>query len=76
MIGLLFSPIGRYALIGIIVIMVLAGGYVKIQSDAVNSIKAQANSDALKRTQNAVTAGDAVDVSPDRLLQDDGHRRD
>ncbi len=76
MIGLLFSPIGRYILIGGIVIVALGGVYVKIRSDAINEIKAQATSDALKRTQDAIAAGDAAAVSPDRLLQDDGHRRD
>ena len=76
MIGLLFSPIGRYILIGGIVIVALGGVYVKIRSDAINEIKAQATSDVLKRTQDAIAAGDAAAVSPDRLLQNDGHRRD
>lgn len=76
MIGLLLSPLGRYILIGGIVIVVLGGVYVKIRSDAINEVKAQATSDALKRTQDAIAAGDAAAVSPDRLLQDDGHRRD
>jgi hypothetical protein len=76
MIGLLLSPLGRYILIGGIVIVALGGVYVKIRSDAINEVKAQATSDALKRTQDAIAAGDAAAVSPDRLLQDDGHRRD
>ncbi len=76
MIGLLFSPLGRYILIGGLVIVALGGVYVKIRSDAINEVKAQATSDALKRTQDAIAAGDAAAVSPDRLLQDDGHRRD
>jgi hypothetical protein len=76
MIGLLFSPLGRYILIGGVLIVALGGVYVKIRSDAINEIKAQATSDALKRTQDAIAAGDAAAVSPDRLLQDDGHRRD
>ena len=76
MIGLLLSPLGRYILIGGLVIVALGGVYVKIRSDAINEVKAQAISDALKRTQDAIAAGDAAAVSPDRLLQDDGHRRD
>jgi hypothetical protein len=76
MIGLLFSPLGRYILIGGIVIVALGGVYVKIRSDAINEVKAQATSDALKRTQDAITAGDRAVVSPDRLLENDGHRRD
>ena len=76
MIGLLFSPLGRYILIGGLVIVALGGVYVKIRSDAINEVKAQATSDALKRVQDAIAAGDAAAVSSDRLLQDDGHRRD
>jgi hypothetical protein len=76
MIGLLFSPLGRYILIGGIVIVALGGVYVKIRSDAINEIKAEATADALKRVQDAISAGDNAAVSPDRLLQNDGHRRD
>jgi hypothetical protein len=76
MIGLLFSPLGRYILIGGVLIVALGGVYVKIRSDAINEIKAEATADALKRTQDAIAAGDAAAVSPDRLLQNDGHRRD
>lgn len=76
MIGLLFTPLGRYLLIGGLAVMVLGGVYVKIRSDAVDEIRAQATSDALKRMQDAIISGDAAAVSPDRLLQDDGHRRD
>jgi high-affinity K+ transport system ATPase subunit B len=76
MISLLFTPLGRYAIIGIVVVMALFGVYLKIRSDAVAEIEAKATSDVLRRTQDAIRAGDAVDTSPDRLLQSDGHRRD
>jgi type II secretory pathway pseudopilin PulG len=35
-----------------------------------------AQSDALHRVQNAIRSGDAVPSSPDRLRDNDGHRRD
>ena len=76
MITLLFSPLGRYMVIGGVLLMVLGGIYVKIRHDAVTDYKAAATSDALKRTQDAIAAGDAAAVSPDRLLDNDGHRRD
>ena len=76
MIGLLFSPLGRYILIGGAVLMVLGGVYLKIRSDAIAEVQAAATADALKRVQNAITAGDSAAVSPDRLLESDGHRRD
>lgn len=76
MIPLLFTPIGRYITLAVAVLMVLAGIYVKIRSDAVSDYKAEATQEVLERTQNAIRAGDNAVISPDRLLQDDGHRRD
>jgi hypothetical protein len=76
MIPFLFTPIGRYITIAVFVLMVLAGIYVKIRSDAVSDYKAEATQEVLERTQNAIRAGDNAVISPDRLLQDDGHRRD
>jgi len=76
MISFLFTPIGRYITIAAFALMVLAGIYVKIRSDAVSDYKAEATQEVLERTQNAIRAGDNAVISPDRLLQDDGHRRD
>jgi hypothetical protein len=76
MIPFLFTPIGRYITIAAFALMVLAGIYVKIRSDAVSDYKAEATQEILERTQNAIRAGDNAVISPDRLLQDDGHRRD
>jgi hypothetical protein len=76
MIAFLFSPIGRYVAIGLLVFVVLGGVYAKIRADAVAEIEAAATADAIRRMQNAVNAGDRVDVSPDGLLKSDGHKRD
>lgn len=76
MFSLLFTPLGRYAIIGGLVIMTAFSVYMKIRSDAVAEIEAKATSDALRRTQDAIRAGDAVDTSPGGLLKSDGHRRD
>jgi len=76
MIPFLFTPIGRYITMAAFALMVLAGIYVKIRSDAVSDYKAEATQEVLERTQNAIRAGDNAVISPDRLLQDDGHRRD
>ncbi len=76
MIGLLVSPITKYVLGAALLLTVSGGIYVKIREDAVNAEKARATSDALKRTQDAIAAGDAAAVGPDRLLENDGHRRD
>jgi high-affinity K+ transport system ATPase subunit B len=74
--SILFTPIGRYAIIAVIVMLTLSGVYFKIRSDAIAEVEAKAVADALRRTQDAVRAGDAVDVTPDGLLKSDGHKRD
>lgn len=76
MIGLLFSPLGRYLVIGGVIIMAISGVYLKIRSDAKAEIEAAAQADVLRRTQDALRAGDTVDVHPDRLRQPDRNSRD
>lgn len=76
MIGLLFSPLGRYIVIGGVVFMVLAGVYFKIRADAVEDMKAKAQADIIERTKDALDAASAVNLTPERLRESDGHRRD
>jgi hypothetical protein len=59
-----------------VAIMVLSGVYFKIRADAVAEIEAAATADALRRMGRAVNAGDAVDTSPERVRDSDGHKRD
>ena len=75
MFSLLFTPLGRYLAIGAVVVMVLGGIYFKIRADAVAEIEAAALADALRRTQNAINAGSAVDVRPERLRDEDPNER-
>ena len=74
--SLLFTPLGRYAVMAFIAIAVLSGVYYKIRRDAVAEIEAAATADVLRRTRNAVGASDALDLSPDRVRDADQHRRD
>ena len=75
MIAFLFSPIGRWiAGVGAI-LLILGGFYVKVRLDAERRIEAKGIKDTLTRTQDAIRAGDSVDVSPDSLRSDDGYRR-
>ena len=76
MIGLLFSPLGRYLLIGGAVIMALGGVYLKIRADAIEDMKAKAQADIIERTKDALDAASSVNLSPERLRESDGHRRD
>lgn len=76
MFSLLFTPIGRYAAIALAAAVLVFSTYMKIRSDAIDSVEAAATADVLRRTQNAVTAGDDVDTSFDGLLKSDGHKRD
>lgn len=76
MIALLLFPLGRYLLIGGILVLALGGWYLKVRSDAKAEVEAAAQADALRRTQDAIRAGDAIDVRPDRLREPDRNSRD
>jgi len=76
MIGLLFSPLGRYIVIGGVVFIALAGVYFKIRADAVEDMKAKAQADIIERTKDALDAANSVNLAPERLRESDGHRRD
>ena len=74
--SLLFTPVGRYAVIAAVILMTLTGVYYKIRRDAAAEVEAAATADVLRRTRNAVGASDAVNISPDRVRDPDQHRRD
>ena len=76
MIALLFSPLGRYIVLGGVALVALLTAYLWIRADAVSDYEARATSDALERVQGAHRAGESVDISPERLRDNDGHRRD
>jgi len=76
MIGLLLSPLGRYIVIGGVVFIALAGVYFKIRADAVEDMKAKAQADIIERTKDALDAANSVNLTPERLRESDGHRRD
>ena len=76
MFSLLLTPIGRYLTMAVVAVVVLGGVYFKIRADAIAEVEAKATADALRRVENAVRSGDAVDVTPDGLLKSDGHKRD
>ena len=76
MIPLLFSPLGRYIVIGGVILVALFGVYLKIRADVVNDMKAKAQADIIERTKDALDAANSVDLNPERLRDSDGHRRD
>lgn len=76
MIPFLFTPIGRYVAIAIVAVMLLGGIYYKIRADAVAEIEAAARADVLRRTQNAIHAGDSVADDPAKLRERDKYQRD
>ena len=71
MIPFLFPPIGRNIALGAIIVALFAGLYWKIRSDAVAEAEARRQQVELERLQNAIRAGDSVDVSPDGLRKPD-----
>jgi hypothetical protein len=74
--SLLFTPIGRYIGIALLLVMALGGVYAKIRHDAVAEVEAAATADVLRRTQRAVNSGDTVDLTPDGLRKSDNNARD
>ena len=76
MIAFLLTPIGRYVAIAIIVVVALTGVYSKIRADAIAEVEAAAQADVLRRTQNAIHAGDSVADDPAKLRERDKHQRD
>lgn len=72
----LLSPIGRWvAGIGV-TLLILGGIYAKITIDAKRRVEAQGTKESLTRTQDAVRAGDSIDITPDGLRANDSYRRD
>lgn len=76
MIALLLTPFGRYVGIAIIVFISLTGIYYKIRNDAVAEMEAKANIEIIRRTNEAISAGDRIDISPDRVRDHDKFQRD
>lgn len=72
----LLTPIGRYVAIAVVAVTIAGGLYMKIRSDAVAEYEAKATAEQLRRTDNAIRAGDAVNISPDRLRDADRNARD
>jgi high-affinity K+ transport system ATPase subunit B len=73
--SLLFTPIGRYAAIAMLVIGLTSCVIYKIRKDAVAEVEAKATADALRRTENAIRSGDSVDLSTGGLRQPDRFQR-
>jgi high-affinity K+ transport system ATPase subunit B len=76
MIAFLLTPIGRYVAISVVVVITLSGVYYKIRADAIAEVEAAAQADVLRRTQNAIHAGDSVADDPAKLRERDKHQRD
>ena len=75
MFSLLFTPIGRYAAIAMLVIGLTSCVIYKIRKDAVAEVEAKATADALRRAENAIRSGDSVDLSTGGLRQSDRFQR-
>ena len=76
MFSLLFNPWVRIAACLLASVGLVGYGIHKLKEQAKAEIEAAATADALRRTQNAIRAGDSVDTSPDGLLKSDGFKRD
>jgi len=76
---LLFSPIGRWLTIGVCLMMVCVGAYLKIQKDAADRVITRQQMQDMKRLQNALDADERTRrllADPDGLRANVGLRRD
>lgn len=69
MIAFLFTPIGRYIAIALLILSVSGGIYLKIRSDAVQEMEAAANEEILRRTTNALRSSDSIASNPERVRE-------
>ena len=76
LVEILLSPIGKILTVTLVSLTVGWLFYREVTRTAREAAQARLQAEELKRISDAVRAGDAVDVSGDRLLADDGHRRD
>lgn len=76
---LLFSPIGRWIAIGVFLMALAVGMYLKVRSDAVAQYQARQQVQEMKRLQNALDADERARrllTDPNGLRSNDGFRRD
>lgn len=76
MIPFLFTPLGKYAVAGVLLGILLGGAYYKIRSDAIATERARQQQIELERIRDAIRAGDSVNVDPGRLRDPDRFNRD
>ena len=75
----IFSPIGRWIAIGVFLMALAVGMYLKVRSDAVSQYQARQQVLEMKRLQNALDADERARrllADPDGLRSNDGFRRD
>lgn len=76
---LLVSPIGRWIAIGVFLMALSIGAYLKIQKDAVATHISRQQMQEMKRLQNALDADERTRrllFDPNKLHESDGFRRD
>lgn len=76
MIAFLLSPVGRWIAIFWLVVVAVCTAYVVGHNRGEKHEAAAAARDALRRANNAIDAGNGLDLSPGRLREPDGNRRD
>jgi hypothetical protein len=76
MINWILSPVMRWISMGLGILLAIGTIYGKGRRDARLKLEAKNNEDILKRTQDALAAGDSISRDPNRVREDDGYRRD
>lgn len=76
MINWILSPVMRWISMGLGILLAIGTIYGKGRRDARLKLEAKNNEDILKRTQDALAAGDSISRDPNRVRENDGYRRD
>ena len=76
MINWILSPVMRWVSIAFGILLAIGSIYGKGRRDARQKLEAKNNEDILRRTQDALAAGDSISRDPSRVREDDGYRRD
>lgn len=76
MIAFLLTPLGRYGAIIMLVIALCMYGIHSIKEGAIAQMELQATQETIRRTNEAISAGDHANVAPGRLRDHDTNERD
>lgn len=73
--SLIFNPWLRIAALLLLSLGSVGYGIHKLKQQAVAEVEAKATAEALRRTENAIRSSDSLNLSPERLRDEDPNER-